>query len=68
METLPDPNTAPTKRRWPTGHALLEALAWVRTGVNVYLHWDAGHESAAPAIKTITEAAVHLVLYVTKLW
>lgn len=59
---LPESNTAPTKQPRVNTHVLLEALAWVRAGVNVYVSLT-GHDSAASAIETITKAAVRLLLH-----
>ncbi|MFJ9371204.1 hypothetical protein ACIRRA_43315 [Nocardia sp. NPDC101769] len=58
---LPESNTAPTKRHRSNTRVLLEALKWVRTGVNVYMLVVGEHETAASAIETITKAAVHLL-------
>lgn len=61
METpRPEPITpAPPRPRIPV-RGLLEALSWLRTGVNLYT-LTAGNDTAA-SVKEFTKAAVRLLL------
>ncbi|WP_331722946.1 hypothetical protein [Nocardia sp. NBC_00511] len=59
----PSPDTAPANHRSGLkARAVLEALACVRTAVNVCVAMDGEHSNAASTLLTIAKAALHHLL------